>query len=453
MTTPELIAAAIVSIGALLILITLFRVHPFIALLLVSIALGIATGMPAQALVATIEAGMGKTLGHVALIIPLGAMIGKLVERSGGAAALAHTVSARVGCGSEAAAIAVAAYFIGMPVFFEVGVVLIMPVLYGMAAVSRRSLVSYSLPACVVLLIVHGILPPHPGAVTTTALLGADMGLLLAFGIPITAITALLCWPVTRRLGAPRFVISEATQMEVDQSGRNAVTTPSRATSLARQSLLLVVAPIVLILAGSLLPGRILPSTSALSSTLALVGAPAVALLAAFAAGLLQYRANGVLRQGSVQLLTGEAIESVALVILITGAGGAFAGVLVASGVGKALATAVGTLGLPILGLGFSVTLLLRIIQGPTTVALVTTAGILQPLVQASRLDANHLALLCVAMGCGGIACSHVNDAGFWMYTRFNGLSVRDGLRTWTPGTTAAGFIGLALTSLAWCLF
>jgi GntP family gluconate:H+ symporter len=451
-TNFQLLIAAMSAIGALLLLVTRFRVHAFIALLLVSIGLAAITGMEPATILPAIESGMGKTLGHIALIIPLGAMIGKLIEHTGGAAALARSLAEKVGASSEVAAVAVAAYVIGIPVFFEVGVVLLMPVLYGLASVSRRSLISYSLPACVVLLIVHGILPPHPGAVTSIALLGADIGRVLAFGLPITAVTALLCWPVIRRLSDRNFVIADDLDRGVMKSEHTGVVPSLHSKILVQQSLILVLVPIVLILVGSIFPGRIVPIDSTLAVMLTFFGAPPIALLASFGLGLMQCRARRDLRHGAVQAIVGRAIESVALVILITGAGGAFAGVLVASGIGKVMAATLGAVGLPILALGFAVTLLLRVIQGPTTVALVATAGILQPLVQDAHLDATHLALLCIAMGCGGIACSHVNDAGFWIYTRLNGLSVRDGLRSWTLGTTAAGILGFAVTSLAWWL-
>jgi GntP family gluconate:H+ symporter len=214
-------------------------------------------------------------------------------------------------------------------------------------------------------------------------------------------------------------------------------------------TVVLILVPIVLIMLGTLVPS-VLPSGNVVREVLVVLGTPFVALLVDL---LLCAYVLGVRRGWSRQEVAdviGSAIPGIAVVILITGAGGIFAQVLVTSGTGRAVSELLRSTGLPVLGLGFFLTMLLRAAQGPTTVALITTAGIISPVVTQGGFNENQLALICLAMGAGGLSVSHVNDAGFWIVTRLVGLNVADGLRTWTVITTCAGIIGFLLTAILW---
>jgi GntP family gluconate:H+ symporter len=445
MSVPPMLLA-VGAIAMLLILVLWVKLHPFVSLLLVSVAVALIGGIAPAEIVHVVEGGMGKTLGHIALIIPLGAMIGRMIERSGGATALARQLVQRFGPVRARAALTCAGFFVGIPVFFEVGVIMLMPMAQSVAHASRRPLLQLALPLCVTLLIVHAFLPPHPGAVAAAGLLGSDLGRILMFGIAICAATTLLAFILTRFV--TRIHTSNISPLEADidepRASEDCQPPPGLGVTVT-----LILIPILLIMLGSVASAT-LPETAAVRSVFTALGTPFIALLLdVLLCGYLLGIRRGWSRQAVFEVL-GSALPSIALVILVTGAGGAFAQILVSTGVGKALAEALRSTGLPVLGLAFLLTLLLRAAQGPTTVALITTAGIIAPLVNASHFSANQLALISLAMGAGGMACSHVNDPGFWIVTRLIGLNVAEGLRTWTVMTTCAGFIGLLLTALLW---
>ncbi|HUO21747.1 MAG TPA: gluconate:H+ symporter [Caulobacteraceae bacterium] len=436
------------GIALLLALVLGFKLQPFVALLLVSIVVALAAGLPVKDLAKTVEEGLGASLGHIALIIALGAMIGRIIDESGGAEALARAMMARFGDRRLPVAMTVVGFLIGIPVFFEVGVIMLMPLAYGVARRTGGRLLPVALPMCVALLIVHALLPPHPGAVAIAGLLHADIGRMLMFGLPIAVFAALVASPVAARLTRGQFAMTEDIQAQMADepavsAGQGPPPPPAGVIGL------LIVLPIVLILA-STAASLFLPPTSPLLPAFTFLGIPFVALLLDV---LLCAYVLGVRRGWSrerVGHVLSAAIPGVSIVILITGGGAIFAKVLVTTGIGGAVADMLHATGLPLLLLGFLLTLLIRAVQGPTTVALITVGGIIGPYAARAGLDANHIALLCLAMGSGGIAVSHVNDAGFWIVTRLCGLTVRDGLRTWTVLTTLAGFAGFAATWALW---
>lgn len=476
-----LIAAA--GIALLLFLVLKYKFQPFVALMLVSILVALAAGVEPSKLVATIEGGMGKILGHIAIIIALGAMIGRIIELSGGAEALAKTLIERFGNRRTPLALTLAGFLVGIPVFFEVGVIVLMPLAYGIARTARKPLIVFALPMCATMLTVHAMLPPHPGAVAAAGQLGADLGRVLLFGLPITAVLALIGWWVAGRMTRRHYPMTDdirndvygpqITDTHLQQWGRGqdmALGLPSLGAAAVKMDetpaglaaglppapapgfglvVTLILLPIVLILLGTLATSW-LPAGNLLRDILTVVGAPLVALLidTLLCAYVLGFRRGWSREQ--VSDVIGSALPGVAMVILIAGAGGVFGKVLVDTGIGAVVSELLRATGLPVLALGFVLTQLLRAVQGSTTVALVTTAGILGPLIATLDLSANHMALLCLAMGAGGLAVSHINDAGYWIFTKLVGLSVADGLRTWTVLTTLLGCLGFTITLLLW---
>lgn len=472
-STLLLIAAA--GVATLLLLILRAKVQPFVALVVVSIGVALAAGVPAADLVKTIEEGMGGTLGHIATIIALGAMIGRIIELSGGAAAFAHSLIDRFGSKRTPLALTVAGFVLGIPVFFEVGLIILMPIAYGVARASRKPLLVYALPMGAAMLTVHAFLPPHPGAVAVTQAIGADQGLVLLLGIPVTAVVVLLGHLISRRMTRREYPMDPAVHAEVyggeptggsaaavpaadDGHGTAVLTKPAPTTtdvSPAAPSfgmvLALIVTPILLILVGTL-GQNLLAEGTTFRAVLTVLGAPMVALLidVALCAYLLGARRGW--DRAHIANVMGSALPSVAMVILVAGAGGVFGKVLVASGIGDAIADVLDRTGLPALVLAFLMALTLRAAQGSTTVALITTAGILTPLLQRADLSTGQLSLVALAMGAGGLAVSHINDAGYWMFTKLAGLDVASGLRTWTVLTTTMGVIGFGLTAALWPL-
>jgi GntP family gluconate:H+ symporter len=471
MSLMLLIAIGIGAIAGLLVLILGLKLHPFVSLLLVATAAALAAGVPVADLTQAIEDGMGKTLGHIAIIIALGAMIGRMVDISGGAEALANSLVSRFGDKRVPLALTIAAFGVGIPVFFEVGVIMLMPLVYGLARTRRLPLLSIALPMCATLLVVHAMLPPHPGAVAVAGQIGVEVGRILMFGLPITAVTSIVTYFIAKLLRRRTYPMSADIEAELHRSevsiergllakpvmlapkmrSVGAEGTAQHTTQLppVRLVVSLIALPIVMILMGTI-ASITLPEGLALRSVLVFLGIPYIALMITvlLCAFLLGVRRGA--QMNTVTEVLGAAIPGIAMVVLVTGAGGAFAKILVTTGIGPALAGMLQSTGLPIVALGFLITMMLRAAQGPTTVALMTTAGIIAPSLAGAALNANQLALVALAMGAGGMAVSHVNDAGFWIVTRMIGLSVGDGLKTWTVVTTCSGITAFAAVVLLW---
>nr|WP_314984358.1 GntP family transporter [uncultured Pantoea sp.] len=448
MSTALLLAIATASIVILLLLVIKAKVHPFVALLIVSLLVAIATGIPAEKIMETIITGMGGLLGHITIIIVLGAMLGAIIEASGGAESLAQRFSKTLGLKRTVAALTMAAFILGIPVFFEVGFIIVIPLIYGFTKVARVSPLKFGLPMAGVMLTVHVALPTHPGAAAAAGILHTDMGWLMILGIAISVPVGIIGYYVAKVMNRRHYHLSvdvlEQLQMAKPE-GQEKKNEPAPPGALTISGLIVV--PIVLIVLGTL-SHTLLAEGSLLRNVMTVIGTPPIALLIALglAAWLLGIRRGW--SKDKLEDLTGRAIPTSASVILVAGAGGAFGKVLVESGVGKALAVTLETLHLPLVPAAFILSLALRASQGSATVAILTTSGLLTQAV--TGVTDMQRVLVTLAACFGGLGLSHVNDAGFWVVTRYLGLSVADGLRTWTVLTTIMGLSGFALTWLAW---
>ena len=450
MSTALLLAIATASIVILLLLVIKAKVHPFVALLIVSLLVAIATGIPAEKIMETIITGMGGLLGHITIIIVLGAMLGAIIEASGGAESLAQRFSKTLGLKRTVAALTMAAFILGIPVFFEVGFIIVIPLIYGFTKVARVSPLKFGLPMAGVMLTVHVALPTHPGAAAAAGILHTDMGWLMMLGIAISVPVGIIGYYVAKVMNRRHYHLSvevlEQLQMAKPE-GQEKKHEPAPPGALTISGLIVV--PIVLIVLGTL-SHTLLAEGSLLRNVMTVIGTPPIALLIALglAAWLLGVRRGW--SKDKLEDLTGRAIPTSASVILVAGAGGAFGKVLVESGVGKALAVTLETLHLPLVPAAFILSLALRASQGSATVAILTTSGLLTQAV--TGVTDMQRVLVTLAACFGGLGLSHVNDAGFWVVTRYLGLSVADGLRTWTVLTTIMGLSGFVLTWLAWTL-
>ncbi|PAW36032.1 GntP family transporter [Pantoea vagans] len=448
MSTALLLAIATASIVILLLLVIKAKVHPFVALLIVSLLVAIATGIPAEKIMETIITGMGGLLGHITIIIVLGAMLGAIIEASGGAESLAQRFSKTLGLKRTVAALTMAAFILGIPVFFEVGFIIVIPLIYGFTKVARVSPLKFGLPMAGVMLTVHVALPTHPGAAAAAGILHTDMGWLMMLGIAISLPVGIIGYYVAKVMNRRHYHLSvdvlEQLQMAKPE-GQEKKNEPAPPGALTISGLIVV--PIVLIVLGTL-SHTLLAEGSLLRNVMTVIGTPPIALLIALglAAWLLGVRRGW--SKDKLEDLTGRAIPTSASVILVAGAGGAFGKVLVESGVGKALAVTLETLHLPLVPAAFILSLALRASQGSATVAILTTSGLLTQAV--TGVTDMQRVLVTLAACFGGLGLSHVNDAGFWVVTRYLGLSVADGLRTWTVLTTIMGLSGFVLTWLAW---
>jgi len=447
MSTALLLAIATASIVILLLLVIKAKVHPFVALLIVSLIVAISTGIPADKIMETIFSGMGNLLGHITIIIVLGAMLGAVIEASGGAESLAQRFSKSLGIKRTVAALTMAAFILGIPVFFEVGFIIVIPLIYGFTKVARVSPLKFGLPMAGVMLTVHVALPTHPGAAAAAGILHTDMGWLMMLGILISIPVGIVGYYVAKAMNLRQYhlsvdVLEQLQLAKPEGTPKSEVPHPGAMTIAG-----LIVVPIVLIVLGTL-AHTMLAEGSILRDVMTVIGNPPIALLIALAlaAWLLGVRRGW--SKEKLEDLTGRAIPSSASVILVAGAGGAFGKVLVESGVGKALAVTLETLHLPLVPAAFILSLALRASQGSATVAILTTSGLLSQAV-GDVTDMQRV-LVTLAACFGGLGLSHVNDAGFWVVTRYLGLSVADGLKTWTVLTTLMGLSGFALTWLVW---
>ncbi|MEZ0492396.1 GntP family permease [Kineococcus sp. TBRC 1896] len=451
-STTFLLLTAVVAIAVLLVLIIKVKLHAFYALVIVSLLTAVVAGIPAADLVSTLTSGFGNTLSTVALLVGFGAVLGRIVEVSGGARVLADTLVARFGESRAPLALSVASLFYGFPIFLDAAFVVMLPVVYTVARRLGGSLMLYALPAAGAFLVMHALVPPHPGPVAAASLLGADVGLVLVVGM----LVALPTWYVM----GYRLALALAKRADFlpvpDLLGR-----PSESSDQPRPRfgviLLVLLLPLVLIFGGTGSSTAVtnygVDEDNPLVVVLQIIGATPVALLitSVLAMLLLVVRPNRGKVGGRLEEVVDSALAPVCSIILITGAGGMFGRVLTETGIGGALAGELDAAGLPLIVAGFLIAVALRIAQGSATVAGTTAAGLLAPAVAADpSLSALQLACLTVAMTAGAISFSHVNDSGFWLVGRFLGLDTATTLKTWSVVSTGIGLMAFGLVWVLW---
>ncbi|TFB91157.1 GntP family permease [Cryobacterium sp. TMT1-3] len=444
--TPGLLGVAAGAIAVLLVLIMKFKVHAFLSLIIVSLLTAVATGIPTARLMPTLLDGFGGTLAGVALLVGLGAMLGRMLETSGGAQVLTDALIARFGEKRAPIALAVASLMLGFPIFFDAGLVVMLPIIFAVARRLGGSFLGYAFPSAVAFSVMHIFVPPHPGPVAATGLLGADVGLVLIFGL----LVALPTWYVVGHLFG-RYV-GRKYDIPVPSILRGSTGDFTEFASAPRVGIImtLLLLPIGLIFLNT---GLNMAATAGLVSLddawvqiLRAIGETPVALLitVVLAMALLGWKKRK--SASLVESVVDSALGPVSAVILITGAGGMFGGVLRASGIGNALAESLDAIGLPVIVAGFVIAALVRIAQGSATVALTTTAALLQPVVMGNNtFNPVELAAIVLALAAGSVFAGHVNDSGFWLVSRFFGMDTKTTLKTWTVGQALVGIVGFTL--------
>ncbi|MBP2551475.1 GntP family gluconate:H+ symporter [Neorhizobium galegae] len=442
-----LISIAVGAVALLLLLIIQFRVHAFVALILVSLLTAIIAGIPAANILTTLTSAFGSTLGGVALLVGLGAMLGRMLEISGGAQALADALVARFGEKRAPMALGIASLFFGFPIFFDAGLVVMLPVVFTVGRRLGGGLLLYGIPVATAFSVMHVFVPPHPGPVAAAELLGADAGLLILVGL----VVAIPTWIVAGQLfGAwigKLIVLPIPDGFSADAAADKDLNPPSPGLVV---SLLLL--PLILIFINTGLDfarvqGWVSKEAGWFQLARTLGATPIALLISVLVAGYVL----GPMRGRSavkVERILDSALGPVCSIILITGAGGMFGGVLRASGIGKALSDGLSDIGLPVLVAGFLVATALRVAQGSATVALITAAGLIQPAVQAAGYQGLQLSAIVIALASGSVMLSHVNDSGFWLVGRFFNMDVKTTFKTWSVMQTLVGLIGFALSGL-----
>lgn len=464
-----LLIIAAVAVAALLLLIIKVRLHAFIALVLVSVITAVVAGIPLADVPDALMSGFGSTLASVALLVGFGVMLGRLLEVTGGAQVLADTLVNRFGEQRAPFALGVAALIFGLPIFFDAGLVVFLPIILTVARRFGGSLLYYALPAAGAFAVMHAFVPPHPGPVAAGTALDGDIGIILLVNLPI----AIIAWYVgsylvSRFLGGRIDVpVTDALFGPVndgsgDKPGNAASATegpgPSgTTTTVAPPSFGLVLGllaiPLVLIAFNTVLSTLIENGTigedNELVDFLILLGNTPVALLLTLLVAIVTLGRRG----RSIDETTGmldRSLGPICSIILVTGAGGMFGGVLRISGIGEALTSSLSDVGIPLLLQAFVIATALRVAQGSATVAITTTAGLIAS--QADALSSIQVALLVTAIAAGSTVLSHVNDSGFWLVSRFFGMDEKTTLKTWTVMETTLGLSAFAVAAVLYPL-
>jgi gluconate:H+ symporter, GntP family len=420
----------------LIVLIARFKLHPFVALISVSLAMGVASGMTPGAAVKSFQDGVGNVLGFIAIVVALGTMLGKLMAESGAATRIAITLIDLFGERRVHWAIMFVAFIVGIPVFFQVGFVLLIPLVFTIARRTGMSLIKIGIPLVAGLSVVHGMLPPHPAAMLAVTAYHADVGRTILYGLIVGIPTASLAGPIFASWIAPRIVLSPDNPMAAQLEGNAGQETPGFGISVFT-----VLIPIILMLLASAADVTVDPA-SPVAAVLHFIGNPIVALLLAL---LFSFRSLGRARhftRNELLRFCNDCLGPTATILLVIGAGGGFNQVLVQSGVGRAIAGMAAGSHVSLLVLAWIVAALIRVATGSATVAIITAAGIVAPI--AASMPGTNAELLVLSTGAGALVLSHVNDAGFWLINQYFGMSVKDTFKTWSAMETLISCVGMA---------
>jgi gluconate transporter len=439
---PYLIALTVAAIGVLLFLILYVRLHAFLGLMLASMALGLAAGMGPQKTLKSMQAGFGDALGFIAVVVALGAMIGRFLEYSGGGRALADWLLVKFGRERAVWAVLVTAFLVGLPIFFEVGFIILVPLVWNLARESKRSLLYYGLPTAAALTVLHSMVPPHPAPAAAAQLLGADLGKTILYGvavsIPMVLVGGMLYggW-ISRRLFIP--VPEIAT--------RNLETSKHPTAPAVGVVVLLLILPVLFIFAATISsltnsPGQVV---------LGFFGHPFSALLVTTLLTMIFFGFRRGLDRNQVTKMATDSLMPVGTLLVIMGGGGAFKQVIVDSGVGQYAGKLLAASAISPLIVAYIVSATMRAAQGSATVAIITAAGIIAPLVKG--IPGYTPEMIVLALCAGGTCLSHVNDAGFWIVNEYYGMTVPQTLRSWTVMKVITSITGIAVILAAQAAF
>ncbi|SDH94740.1 gluconate:H+ symporter [Pseudomonas abietaniphila] len=438
-TGLSLLVYAAIAIIALIVLIARFRLNPFVVITLVSVGLALVAGMPATSVVSSYEGGVGKTLGHIALVVALGTMLGKMMAESGGAEQVARTLIDRFGERNAHWAMVCIAFLVGLPLFFEVGFVLLVPIAFTVARRVGVSILMVGLPMVAGLSVVHALVPPHPAAMLAVQAYQASVGQTLFYAILIGIPTAIIAGPLYAKFIVPHIQLPEENPLAkqfLDREPRKQL--PGFAITMAT-----ILLPVLLMLLGGW-ANLISTPGSAFNSFLLFVGNSVIALLLAT---LLSFWTLGIAQgfnRDAILKFTQECLAPTASITLLVGAGGGLNRILVDSGVTNEIVSLAQDFHLSPLLMGWLFAALMRVATGSATVAMTTASGIVAPV--AMGLGYPHPELLVLATGAGSVIFSHVNDGGFWLIKEYFNMTVAQTFKTWTVLETLISVIAFLFT-------
>lgn len=431
------------SIAAVVILVLRFKVQPFLTLLLVALVTGLVFGADPQSVIAAVRKGTGEALGFVAVVIGLGAILGGLLEASGGVHAIANRLLETFGEGKVPWALTAIGIIVGIPLFFDVAFIILAPLITTLAIRAQRRITYFALPLLAGLMTMHALLPPHPGPVAVAELIGTEYGLLAFYGLVCGIPAAIIAGPVFARLahGAPGW--GDTTPPPMMDEG-----VPQTKSIGFTPALIAMLVPLALILMAAVAEGYF--PEGAIKETVAFIGHPFTALLATTLGVAMWLRMKTQVPLDTISAIMTKALEPAGLMVLVVGAGAAYKEVLIDSGAGQQVTAAVASAQLSVFVFAFLLSAFVRIAQGSATVAMVTAAGLAAPIIAAADLSAPRVALVTIAIGAGASVVSHVNDTGFWLVKQYLGLNATQTFKSWTLSATIAGIVMFAVAAMLW---
>ncbi len=438
----QLVLAFLAGIAVIVVLITLVKLHPFLSLLFGALTVGIVADENIQTVLTSFSKGFGDTAAGVGILIALGAMFAKLLADSGGADEIVDTIVGHASPRMLPWAMALVGAIIGLPMFFEIGLVLLIPVIYLVSRRSQLSLITVGIPALAGLSAMHGFVPPHPGPLTAIGLLNADLGVTLALGVAVAVPTIILAGPLFGKLAGKWVVVDAPDTFDADRFAEDGnVRRPSFGITLFS-----VLLPVVLMLGKALVDIFIDDKKNFVRQVFDTLGTPLIALLIAVIVGLFTLGRGAGMGRDEVTKCIESGLPPIAGIILIVAAGGGFKQVLVDSGIGTLLARWAEGANISVLVLAWVIAVLIRLATGSATVATITASSLIVPLV--AGMPSGQVSLVVLAVGAGSLFFSHVNDAGFWLVNQYFRLTVGQTIKTWSIMETVLSVSGLGVVML-----
>jgi Gnt-I system low-affinity gluconate transporter len=452
MSTPFLIFIVVSAVGVLLFMVLKLKISAFISLLITAIYVGIVAGMPLNNITKAIQDGMAGTLGFVATVVGLGAIFGQMLESSGGAESLAHYLLKKFGDDRASWAMVITGFIVAIPVFLDVGFIILVPIIYALARDSKKSLLYYGIPLLAGLAVTHSFIPPTPGPVAVADIINAQLGWVILLGVIIGFPIAIIAGPIWGKYISNKIYIEPPAEFLVTKEK----TYDENNLPSFRLIALIIAIPLLLILVntftGLAVDKEFIPQ-SIVTDVLQFIGHPFSALIiATLLATYFLCIKRGMGKQKVLDLST-KALGPAGIIILITGAGGVLKQILVDSGIGKIMAESMADSAMPPILLAWLLAAVVRVTQGSATVAMITAAGIIAPVLTEFGLNDPQRALVVLAIASGATLLSHVNDSGFWLVGKYFGMTEKQTLQSWTVMESIIAICGLAFTLLASMFF
>ena len=432
--TTRLVIAAIIGLALLLVLIIKFKVHAMLSILIGAIAIGLIAGMPFEEIVTAVDDGIGNTLKGIALLVGLGSMFGAILEASGGAQTLAVTMVKKFGDEKAAWALGITGLVISIPVFFDAGLIILIPLAFSLAKRTKKSSLFYAIPLLAGLAVGHAFIPPTPGPVLVATMLNVELGWVILVGVCCGFFAMIVAGPVWGAVCGKKFYVPVpdqiANQEDIDESKL-----PSFASVVT-----IIMIPLVLIILKSV--AGVVPALAGVAPLFNFLGQPFAALLVATLAAMFILGTRHGYTMPELEKILTKSLEPTGLILLVTACGGVLRYILQYSGLGEIIGNAVASINLPIVIVAFLVAALVRICVGSATVAMTMAAGIVAAMPEIASLSPMYLACVVAAVAGGATVCSHFNDSGFWLVRSLIGLDEKTTLKTWTIMETLVGGTG-----------